>query len=1281
LEIRNNVDSIILSDISKLNKIESFRKVQKFRQSKLDCYITKENLELIKKEYGSEFIEPRIIEPGKKFKLKDTNIEMIPFKCGNSIGFRFDNIVYLPSDNVSSIDEKNLYNARSFIVNGELKSVLNLSNKFKPSSVIFTNPEDLEVVKKEWRKMQGYKDTEFLIGVNNTYEIGREFTQRLMESKKTMSISSDKCKDIVNKTKTIIIKDKLVKELTNSTVYLTDDTYSYGVIKIGNPYKIDTDDFEKLSEEHRITKSKAESWWPNKLVLFAYPFEIVDLYKNKRRLDDNSEVIEKTETWGDDKLLDDLGDFTVIKDCICAMGSYVAKREGHTPNDLDILIKLNPDDYMKRAIETRIRRMFKYPDRLHFVYGDHQGPHDKFLPLFDLKFERIKDAKVVQMSESDLTPMKPSKKFYDLDELKNNLNEIKYAVEEKIDGFRAVGFKVGDNVKLFSEQGVNITNAFSTISKQLSELSGKDFIIDGELAVKGGSRSDISKYISAIKSGEVTESKNVIYHVFDILKLNEDLSSKTWNERKSILHSLSFTKNIKEVDSLIVSSPDDVIKAVKIVSRIPSSEGAVIKEYDGEYKFGSESETWIKFRNRDKLIVKVIDVIKETNGNVYTVGVDANDKVDPKFVKEGMLVLGNTFVTEEEFKVNDVIEIAVEEVWRHEGDKVHYSIHKPSVISESNVPLTTISDLDKLVVSKGESVVTNESKYPDKELYNKWKDLINMSIKELEDFLDSEEGSKAGLDKSEADELGIKSGKESASWIIKMLPSTSFEKASNEWTNNMWEWAARQVSFISRMEGVDGPLYDEKGEKTRKHLALLVCGHDPTKKENGATTTDTTGISDVQGKEITEIITRQNELSNISNHEFFDKWTPESAYFFGLLSTDGNLDNNTDRIEFYMSKEDSKILNVLADLLGDQVGPKEISGYIAYRFKSKYMADRLRSLGMGVRKKEREAFKHVPNEFKWDFARGSFDGDGSITEDRIQYDNECKQLVNWMVKLFKTVVDDVKHYEYDNMGKIVVMHENATKVLDKLYSRKPYFERKKNKSVTNQDEEGGTREDYADKFWADNWQDQYPKETKKFVFHNHWRGLTESESKLDNKELLDTDNSIHSDLRMEKDDSKLFGFTVFTGEASENKKYEGNKLIYMAKNKGEKDIKGLEGTFKINQPHEWLDIDNYVSEPGGPGATSKGFAKFFAIDKGEFEAGTWREHMFEFFMNGKELKGRMIVAYVPIGGSRKWIVDFPIDQTPYSKSHDKEETIKELKSKGQKYLIWNEDGKAERIEI
>ena len=111
-----------------------------------------------------------------------------------------------------------------------------------------------------------------------------------------------------------------------------------------------------------------------------------------------------------------------------------------------------------------------------------------------------------------------------------------------------------------------------------------------------------------------------------------------------------------------------------------------------------------------------------------------------------------------------------------------------------------------------------------KKIFDKWRKLVNMTHTELRRYYHSNEGKKSGLSKEEADEQGISSGRESAEWILKMK-KTNWKN----WSNEMWKWANKQISFISRMRGNKGDLYDEKGKKTRKLMSLLIWGHNPKK--------------------------------------------------------------------------------------------------------------------------------------------------------------------------------------------------------------------------------------------------------------------------------------------------------------------------------------------------------------------------------------------------------------------------------------------------------------------
>ena len=214
-------------------------------------------------------------------------------------------------------------------------------------------------------------------------------------------------------------------------------------------------------------------------------------------------------------------------------------------------------------------------------------------------------------------------------------------------------------------------------------------------------------------------------------------------------------------------------------------------------------------------------------------------------------------------------------------------------------------------------------------------------------------------------------------------------------------------------------------------------------------------------------------------------------------------------------------------------------------------------------------------------------------------------------------------------------------------------------------EEGETRGEAASNFWKNNWWKCFPKTGKgEFVYQHHWRGLTEEEAKWDEDKLLQTDRSVHGDLRFSKNDS-LYGFTIFLGKVEDLR--NGRDVFTL------KEPDKLQGTWKLMQPRAWLDFEG-VTKPGEIGATEKKYAKFFIIDKGKYEIGVWREHFFEFFLHGKKLKGRYLIVYAPVGGSRKWLIGRPNDQRPYTETHKKGDVIKELKKKKQRWLVWARPG-------
>jgi hypothetical protein len=236
-------------------------------------------------------------------------------------------------------------------------------------------------------------------------------------------------------------------------------------------------------------------------------------------------------------------------------------------------------------------------------------------------------------------------------------------------------------------------------------------------------------------------------------------------------------------------------------------------------------------------------------------------------------------------------------------------------------------------------------------------------------------------------------------------------------------------------------------------------------------------------------------------------------------------------------------------------------------------------------------------------------------------------------------------------------------------------------------EEGSenTRGAAANREWADRWHELLPKSGKgRFVYQHHWRGLSEDETRLSDSSLLDTDRSLHGDLRLEGDGG-LWGWAVLIGSAADNRRAGGDKLLTMKPG----DQRKLRLQAKLQQPTGWLDVGTskpHVIESGGPGATAEKAAKIFAIDSGTYRLGVVRRSSAEIFLDGGRLKGRYIIqlAEADDDGDRRrfWLIDKPEDQQPIAERRDRADLIGELKQKGQKFLVWAKPGeRPEKIDV
>jgi bifunctional non-homologous end joining protein LigD len=162
--------------------------------------------------------------------------------------------------------------------------------------------------------------------------------------------------------------------------------------------------------------------------------------------------------------------------------------------------------------------------------------------------------------------------------------------EVKFDGYRALAFKTGSEVQLFSRNRKLFNNNYPVLVDALKSLKS-EFIIDGEITAldqNGGSSFQL------LQSYGFRSEIPLVYYAFDLLSLDgTDLRSRPLVERRKLLAKLlkKAPQNIKFSEEL-QGSTDELLQ----VARQFKLEGLTAKRPNSPYESGRRSGAWVKMK-------------------------------------------------------------------------------------------------------------------------------------------------------------------------------------------------------------------------------------------------------------------------------------------------------------------------------------------------------------------------------------------------------------------------------------------------------------------------------------------------------------------------------------------------------------------------------------------------------------------------------------------------------------------------------------------------------------
>lgn len=256
-------------------------------------------------------------------------------------------------------------------------------------------------------------------------------------------------------------------------------------------------------------------------------------------------------------------------------------------------------------------------------------------------------------------------------------------IDQKYDGMRVQIHKLGKKVKLWSEDGGDLTSRFPSIVKEA--LTQPDSVRDAELTGWTGGfrtgkhigRSDVSGY--AHKKSAPSDN-NYYANVFDVLWFNDqDLHGKPLIERRKLLEKkFTDTGHIRTIEARFVNNAKELIEAVKFFSNVKGSEGAMIKSARSLYPLSGHTSLWIKFKNEVDMDVEVVDIHKvKDSGKTY------NYLTTIRSPQGISIPAGRTYNTNIKADIGDIIRVAFVNLNKYtdpKSGKVWYNMWAPRPI-------------------------------------------------------------------------------------------------------------------------------------------------------------------------------------------------------------------------------------------------------------------------------------------------------------------------------------------------------------------------------------------------------------------------------------------------------------------------------------------------------------------------------------------------------------------------------------------------------------------------
>jgi len=171
-----------------------------------------------------------------------------------------------------------------------------------------------------------------------------------------------------------------------------------------------------------------------------------------------------------------------------------------------------------------------------------------------------------------------------------------WLLERKLDGERCVARKHGEQLRLESRSGKDLTGTYPEVRDALAAQHPGEMVLDGEVVAYDGEQTSFMRLQQRLgvrrPSGELLDAYPVVYCVFDILELDgEDLRSLPLRERRERL-----VKALQPSRALQVTEAWQGDSERRFAAACNAGwEGLMAKRADAPYALG-RSKDWLKLK-------------------------------------------------------------------------------------------------------------------------------------------------------------------------------------------------------------------------------------------------------------------------------------------------------------------------------------------------------------------------------------------------------------------------------------------------------------------------------------------------------------------------------------------------------------------------------------------------------------------------------------------------------------------------------------------------------------